>query len=70
MEPLGQFSPMYVLVTQFADQEEEKTILKLVRAFRNNTLTAQEALNGIASIAALRSLVAEMDARLNKVPRE
>lgn len=62
LDPPSQTSTQ-ALIHQLVEDQTAKILDKLLIAHRNSVLTGQEALSAVAAIAALRSLVASLDAR-------
>jgi len=56
----------FALFTELALSREEYILKTLVVAHNNGTLTPQQALSGIATIAALRGLLSDLQVRLKR----
>jgi len=56
----------FALFTELALSREEHILKTLVVAHNNGALTSQQALSGIATIAALRGLLSDLQARLKR----
>ncbi len=56
--------PFYGLLTVLVEDRVTKTLDTLLVSHRNGTLSPQEALSGVAMIAALRSLPADLARRI------
>ena len=52
------------LITKLVEDRVAATLAKLVVSHRNGTLSAQEALSGVATISGLRSLISDLAAKI------
>lgn len=57
-------TPVLALLERLTKEREALVISQLVAKHRNSTITAQEALSGIATLSALRLLVSDAEAKL------
>jgi hypothetical protein len=58
--------PFPALLESLVEDRVAKTLDRLLTSHRNATITAQEALSGIAMIAALRSLPSDLAQRIRQ----
>lgn len=57
--------PIHLLLEHLAREREGMIINQLISKHRNGTITAQDALSGIASLSTLRLLVSDAEHKLN-----
>jgi hypothetical protein len=64
MNPLSEYTSIQALVRDLVDTRASLILRELCRSSRNGTITPQEALSGIATIAGLRALESDLEDRL------